>query len=217
MKKILFIGNSHTYFNDMPQMVRELFACAEEPVSVTMLTHGGMTLDWHCKQEQTAFNLRFGGYDYCVLQQAAHPFDGYQALSDGVREIRGLAGENPPRFVLYMTWAEKAKPENQPEMTEAYRRTAAEQGTLLAPAGEMWKKFRSLYPDIDLYFTDGAHASYAGSMMAACAVFSTIFRQAPPLKLSPEAVVLNRIPAEISGKILDFCVQFPAEGFCDNI
>ena len=111
MKKILFVGNSHTYFNDMPQMVRELFTCAGEPVSAAMLTHGGKTLDWHFHQEQTRFNILYGEYDFVVLQQAAHPFDGYQALSDGVSAIRGLAEGLPCQFVLYMTWAEKARPE----------------------------------------------------------------------------------------------------------
>ena len=204
MTKLLFIGNSHTYFNDMPRMVQELAISAGIDTHVTMLTHGGMTLDWHRKQEQTAFNLRFGGYDYCILQQAAHPFDGYQALSDGVREIRGLAGDNPPRFVLYMTWAEKAKPENQPEMTEAYRRTAQEQALLLAPVGEVWQAFRKEYPDIELYFTDGAHASPAGSLLAAAVIFKTLFQKEPPLHRGEDAQLLRQFSPEIYEAIVGF-------------
>ena len=47
MKKVLFIGNSHTYFNDMPQMVKELANAAGEELHVTMLTKGGMDFAWH--------------------------------------------------------------------------------------------------------------------------------------------------------------------------
>ncbi len=174
MKKILFIGNSHTYFNDMPRMVQELFLLSGEAAEVTMLTLGGMRLDWHLKNEQTAFNLRYGNYDYCVLQQSAHPFDGYQLLSDGVSGIRSLVPGTSTKFALYMTWAEKKFPENQEEMSEAYEKTATEQHLLLAPVGRLWQKFRTLHPEIELYFTDGAHASPEGSFLAAATIFHTL-------------------------------------------
>ena len=44
MKKVLFIGNSHTYFNDMPQMVKELANAAGEELHVTMLTKAAWIL-----------------------------------------------------------------------------------------------------------------------------------------------------------------------------
>lgn len=205
MKKILFVGNSHTYFNDMPQMVREIAQAAGEKVHVTMLTRGGMTLDWHRQQEQTAFNLRYGEYDFCVLQDAAHPFAGYQALADGVREIRALAGENTTRFVLYMTWAEKAKPENQAEMTAAYRRVSIEQDVLLAPVGECWQKFRVVHPEMELYFTDGAHASPAGSLLAACTIYTTIFEKKPLLTNPSASMVVGNMDAETRENVIGFC------------
>ena len=205
MKKILFVGNSHTYFHDMPQMVRELAACAGEEAAAVMLTHGGMTLDWHLHQEQTRFNLLYGGYDFCVLQQAAHPFPGYGALSAGVSAIRGLCGENPPRIVLYMTWAEKAHPENQPEMSAAYRRTAEEQGLLLAPVGEVWQAFRREHPERELYFEDGAHASALGSFLAAACIARAIFPHSRPEpdRLPAGSILLPEIPAQAVREILD--------------
>lgn len=208
MKKLLFIGNSHTYFNDMPQMARELAACAGEEAAITMLTHGGMTLDWHFHQEQTRFNLLYGGYDFCVLQQAAHPFPGYEALAAGVSAIRGLCGENPPRFVLYMTWAEKRFPENQAPMTAAYRRTAEEQSLLLAPAGEVWQSFRQGHPEQELYYTDGEHASPLGSFLAAACIARAIFPGSrPELSRMAEGGLLSglaaRFGAPVLGQILD--------------
>lgn len=204
MKKVLFIGNSHTYFNDMPQMVKELASAAGEELHVTMLTKGGMDFAWHQKQEQTAFNLRYGGYDFCVLQQAAHPFPGQEALSEGAKAICELAGEHPPRFALYMTWAEKAHPENQPEMTEAYRHTAQEQNLLLAPVGEIWQSFRREYPDMELYFTDGAHASPAGSLLAAAVIFKTLFQKEPPLQRTEKAQLLRQFSPESYESIVGF-------------
>ncbi len=204
MNKILFIGNSHTYFNDMPRMVQELFLCAGEKAEIAMLTHGGMSLDWHFHQEQTRFNILYGEYDSIVLQQVAHPFDGYQPLSDGVAAIRGLAEGLPARFVLYMTWAEKAHPENQAEMSAAYRRVAAEQRTGLAPAGDVWQAFRRLHPEWELYFQDGAHASALGSFLAACCIFLQVYGGSTlpdPVRPAPGCALLSALPEKARADI----------------
>jgi len=74
--KVLFVGNSHTYVNDMP----ELFARFAEKTTgvkpeVVMLAYPGRDYDWHFREYASLrFNLMYGGYDYCVLQQAAHPY-----------------------------------------------------------------------------------------------------------------------------------------------
>ena len=55
MTKILFIGNSHTYFNDMPALVAELFEqVLGQEIHVTMLASPGVPLRWHIDQPQTA-------------------------------------------------------------------------------------------------------------------------------------------------------------------
>ena len=43
--RILFIGNSHTYFNDMPAMVAEKARKAGFDCEVTMIAHGGWYLE----------------------------------------------------------------------------------------------------------------------------------------------------------------------------
>ena len=65
--KILFIGNSHTYFNDMPYMFAELMRASGTEVEITMLTRGGQTIKGHIANEQTRFNILYGNYDYVIL------------------------------------------------------------------------------------------------------------------------------------------------------
>ena len=74
--KVLFIGNSHTYFNDMPHLFSDMCRKAgEAETDVTMIAYSGRTLAWHEKEYfSVRFNLLYGNYDYCVIQQAAHPF-----------------------------------------------------------------------------------------------------------------------------------------------
>ena len=85
--RILFIGNSHTYYNDMPYLFAELARAAGQDVDVTMLTRGGESLAGHIKNEQTRFNLLYGRYDLAVLQEVTSEFPEIKEYFDGVRTL----------------------------------------------------------------------------------------------------------------------------------
>lgn len=168
--RVLFVGNSHTYFNDMPALFARM--CGEltgEKPETAMLAYSGRSLAWH---REEYFALRFallrGNYDFCVIQQQAHPFPGEEVTEASLREILPLCEKGGVRPVLFMTWAEKAHPENAAPMSRCYRRLAAEYGTLLAPVGELFEGFRG--SDIELYWRDGEHASPYGSYLTAAAL-----------------------------------------------
>ena len=74
--RILFIGNSHTYVNGVPALVRDLAASDGYEVDVTMIAHGGWYLWQHVQEPDVPFNIKYGHYDYVVLQEHSHPFDG---------------------------------------------------------------------------------------------------------------------------------------------
>src|SRR5699024_6826847 len=119
------IGNSHTYFNDMPAMVAQLFsAVLGEEVHVTMLASPGMSLRWHYDQPETKFNILRGGYDYVVLQQATHPFDGEEALLRQAGRLIQWVREAKATPVVYMTWSAKDDLPGQKELTDAFRHLA---------------------------------------------------------------------------------------------
>ena len=167
--RVLFVGNSHTYFNDMPALFARM--CGEltgERPEIAMLAYSGRSLAWH---REEYFALRFallrGDYDFCVLQQQAHPFPGEEITEAALREILPLCEKGGARPVLFMTWAEKARPGNAAVMSRCYRRLAAEYGTLLAPVGELFERFRGT--DLELYWQDGEHASPYGSYLTAAA------------------------------------------------
>lgn len=72
--RVLFIGNSHTYVNDMPELFAGMAREKGIPCEVTMIAHGGWFLHQHQKEPDVRFNILFGNYDYVVLQEHAHPF-----------------------------------------------------------------------------------------------------------------------------------------------
>ncbi len=171
--KILFIGNSHTFMNDMPELAREMIENATgQTCEVTMLAYPGRSLRWHMAEEYFSerFNILYGHYDYCVIQEQAHPMTDEADTVMFASQIIDLCKKVNTVPVIFETWAEKIKPENQQEMNRRYRKLAEETGALLAPIGEVWTAAASellSVPGTDLYFRDGEHASAEGDYLIA--------------------------------------------------
>ena len=167
--KVLFVGNSHTYMNDMPQLFREIVEkTTGAPCEVTMLAFSGRHLSWHLTEYfSLRFALLYGGYDFCVIQQAAHPFPPREeTLADGEAIIE-LCRATHTEPVLYMTWAEKRQPENQAKMIETYEALARETHARLAPVGVVWQRLQKAHPGLELFYKDGEHASPYGDLLIA--------------------------------------------------
>ena len=172
--RILFIGNSHTYFNDMPATVaamarEEGFAC-----EVTMIAHGGWFLEQHVQEPDVRFNILYGHYDYVVLQEHSHPFGPEEKFFEAVRKLNEWIREAESKPVIYMTWAKKDEEQEQARMTSVHEQVAHEIGALVAPVGKYWWDYRRSWPDMEMYYEDGAHASSHGSHFAAKYIWETI-------------------------------------------
>lgn len=122
--RILFIGNSHTYFNDMPAMVAEKARKAGFDCEVTMIAHGGWYLEQHVQEPDVRFNILYGHYDYVVLQEFSHPFGPEEKFFGAVRTLNQWIREAKSKPVIYMTWARKEEQEVQPRMTAANKQIA---------------------------------------------------------------------------------------------
>ena len=164
--KVLFIGNSHTYFNDMPYIFKLICQENNIDVDVTMLAHGYKGLDFHQKEPEVRFNILYGGYDYIVLQHLQGGFD-EKTLNSSVEAIKKYIDRTDSKIVLYMPWTIKSEREKQKSMSDAYINLAKKLNVLVAPVGLVWWEFKDEHPDIELYFKDDKHASEIGSTLAA--------------------------------------------------
>ncbi len=182
--KILFIGNSHTYYNDMPRLVKQRFETEGYDCHVTMLAHPSWFLTQHVEDPEAKFNILYGGYDYVVLQEHAHPFGPEEKFFDAVRTLTGWIKEAGSIPVIYLTWAKKSEPEVQEQMTAAHTKIADETGSLLAHVGDTWWSYMRSWPDLEMYAGDGEHASLAGSDFAAKMIVSEILKDMTRKELS---------------------------------
>ena len=105
--KVLWIGNSHTFFHDMPQQTAELYeAGTGKRMESVMLTHPAVDWSWHMEQYyELRFNLKYGGYDYCILQQVAHPFPGKEITQKAGEALIELCRQANVIPVVTTTWA----------------------------------------------------------------------------------------------------------------
>jgi len=49
----------------------------------------------------------------------------------------------------------------------------------VVPVGIVWKKIRDFHPEIELYDSDESHPSLAGSYVAACTFYASLFHKSP--------------------------------------
>lgn len=192
MPLILFIGNSHTYYHEMPQMAVQLAKAAghERRLSVETSTASGVSLQWHWNNQRTRELVAQGDWDAVVLQErSGGPMEDKASMHMHARLLHGEIQKHGAETVFYMTWARTYQPGTQPEITAAYEELAEELDATLAPVGEAWRRALDADPDLRLHAPDGRHADPSGSYVAAC-VFYTLFFDADPTGL-PGTVSVN--------------------------
>lgn len=190
---VLFIGNSYTYANDLPNMTRQLAESMGKQLTVGSKTNGGYTFQNHTNDPLTWAAMHQQDWDVVVLQaQSQEPsFPDDQVDSGTIPFAKQLADSvaaiNPCSNVMYyMTWGrQNGDPQWGPISTfagmnerlyNAYMRMADTTESMVAAAGATWKYVRDNYPAINLYVADGSHPSVAGSYLVACTFYTSLFQ-----------------------------------------
>jgi hypothetical protein len=190
--RILFIGNSYTSVNDLPNMFSQLAGAGGHANETAIAAGGGWTLATHLAAPQTQDKLKQHKWDFVVLQEQslipaselARTQGMYPAVRGLVRQLETL-GAKP---VLFLTWGRRdGWPDGgyqtydamQAQLTEGYAAIANELQVPFAPVGEAWQQARSRALPFDLWQADGSHPSVQGTYLAACVFYAVIFRQSP--------------------------------------
>ena len=181
--RILMLGNSFIFTNNMPQMLADLTGA-----EVVHHTRGGARLSEQLNPStklgsQTQAALQKEKWDYVVLQEMSHgpitaPKSFFSSVEGLCRQIRA----NGAVPILFATWAYQrggAKltdkgwdyDEMAQKLSEAYHRAAQENDALIADVG---RRFYELSDTQNLYATDGVHPSELGSHIAAETIAAVI-------------------------------------------
>lgn len=186
--RVLVIGNSYVFYNDLPQLLRGLSAAEGPPrLEVEALTEGGATLERHWAAMRGE-RLSAGGVDALVLQgQSVEPLVGYANFHAYARRFTEAAQAAGARTVYFGTWARREgdavyaqawsggdAAAMSARLDEAYLRSAMTTGAGVARVGARWQSALTARPGLGLYDPDGSHPSLAGSYLAACVLYRAL-------------------------------------------
>ena len=207
---ILFIGNSYTFYNDMPKIFEKLACENGRDVSAFSVTEGGINLyrfsDENADVTKELNSVLAGNkFDICFMQDhSLVPVQNSGLFISGIVLAYRKIKKSIPTVCLYETWGRKRISKETPDlwsvdegMTQALLKTygdAADMlGAKLSTVGESFYKVHEKAPDIELYDDDCSHPSYKGSCLAALTHYYTAFGEFPAntdsLQLSKEEIV----------------------------
>ena len=197
IKSVLFVGNSYTAVNDLPNWVRLVGASQGDTFEVTSFAPGGRTFQGHSQDPQLLMLIQQRNYDAVILQEQSqlpsfptdqvetecYPFA--KSLVDSIRANNPFA-----KIIFYMTWGRKdGDAQNCPSwppvctfkgmnqlLLDRYIQMAKDNFTWVAPVGSIWRDIRDT-TSINLYQGDGSHPSYEGTHLAALTIYQALFQK----------------------------------------
>lgn len=174
--RVLFVGNSYTYFWNLPKTVQAMAAEDDVVIVTRQSTAGGSTWKEHWDGEKELKSRRIiseGEWDFVVLQNHSRStIDHLEQFMDYGSRFIELVREANATPILYMTWAREYNPLMQSHISSGYRELAQQHGVAVVPVGEIWQEVGRLRPDLNIFDPDGSHPSTLGTYMNACAFYS---------------------------------------------
>ena len=204
--RVLFLGNSYTYVNDLPEQVRALVASAAgaPEIAVDSVTMGGARLSDLYQTTDALAKIRTGGWTHIVIQgqslEAVWPLQDPSGFEDFAARFGREANAVGATPVYYETWARRAgdaiydNPELTPatmqaELQDSYRQAAWGVGGIMAPIGDAWKLELASSAQ-ELFAADGSHPSTRGTYLAGCVLFQVLTERSP--------IALGAVPAAVT-------------------
>ena len=199
-KEVLFLGNSYTYVNDLPDMVKQIAISFGDTLNYESSTPGGATLQMHSTNIQTLSKISQQQWDNVIIQcQSQEPsfspsqvsndvFPYAQILIDSI-ESNSVCTEP----IFFMTWGRKYGDQQncqfyppictyvgmQQRLRESYLDMTFNHNATCSPVGMSWKESIAQDSALNLYSSDNSHPSIYGSYLAACTFYATIFKNSP--------------------------------------
>ncbi len=197
--KILYIGNSYTYFNDLPKIIKDIAITVNIDITYDQSTFGGYRFLHHKDDAATISKIQAEDWDYVVLQnQSQRPgFKPDDVRSDSLPHAEALvdlikANNSQTEIIYFQTWGrENGDSQNAAyyslvstfdghtqALKEGYEIYQESTGGEIAPVGSVWQQVVNdgsrPFNRSDLWIEDESHPELLGSYLAALTILSQI-------------------------------------------
>ncbi len=180
---ILFVGNSLTYVNDVPGIVQALAASRGDSLAVETVAFPDFALIDHWNEGTGRGTARgeiaSGKWKFVVLQQGPSSVSvnrdtlrlSTKLFASGIAQSGGVPA-------LFSVWPTSDRLQDFPASIQSYTLAASDVGGVLLPAASAWQAAWQRSPTLALY-SDGLHASTAGSYLSALAIYAVLVHKTP--------------------------------------
>lgn len=201
--KMLFLGNSYTYYHTYPVIFKELAWSEGHYADCKIFISGGYNMAQHLANPHSVELVDMGGYDYVMLQdQSVQPVlngtaDDAASAENLQKMVERVKKHSPTSKVfIEITWGRRFGNNNlgnyeqyadkyphlfadydamQGQLIKNITAEAELCGISLHPLGYAWQIVMHERPDINLYHSDNHHQSYAGSYLSAAVAYLAIY------------------------------------------
>ena len=197
---ILFVGNSYTQNNRLPDLLKQLAESAGLTLHTDLHAAGGMTLARYTHDQRLLAMLAEHEWTAVVLQeQSIIPAleEEREAMHQSIRFLDWHIRQHGAKTLLFLTWGrQQGLPDYgftdfrsmQEHLDIGYQQIATELGLILVPVGRVWEQAVNNWPNMKLWSKDGSHPSLLGSYLAACVFFAVLYGYSPVGKAYPDGL-----------------------------
>ncbi len=196
---VLFVGNSLTFVNNLPELFRQLALAGGHEIHVNSSMPGNTALEDHAVSPITLALIAERSWDYVVLQETSW-FAVIDHYTEGnfypaARELDARIQDSQSGTAFFMTFGkehgglfcidEHCSPDfpdfssMQGWLSVVYGAIAGELDALLVPVGNVWAMALQEMPDAPLWLLDGSHPELEGSYLSACVFYAEMFGESP--------------------------------------
>ena len=212
---VLFIGNSYTHQNDMPELFEKIAISKKVKINVEMSAKSSHTFKMHCQRPEMFAKINSQKWDYVIIQgfsrELMYNYEHIDTASIPYfnKIVDSIYTNNPcTNILLYMTWGYKEGSQLLPEtdsflkmaerVRNGYRYISNIYDIPIVPVGDAYRYIREKYPLVNLYQKDEQHPTLSASYLVACSFYSAIFKSSPlngfvPTAITKDAQLLQRV------------------------
>ena len=195
---VLFLGNSYTFYNNLPQLIKDIANANGDTLLFDSNCPGGYTFANHFNDATSISKIKAQAWNYVVLQaqsqepsfspgQVAAQTLPYAIKLDSLVKRANVCAQS----VFFETWGRKNGDASncaayppictytgmQDRLRASYKLFADTTKSIMSPVGEAWRKSIANKPNLQLYNADESHPALEGSYLAACVFYEVLFRK----------------------------------------
>ncbi|WP_411768274.1 SGNH/GDSL hydrolase family protein [Winogradskyella sp. A3E31] len=174
---ILFVGNSLTYTNDLPQLVKKYAKRKGIKIKTKMIAYPNYAIIDHWNDGKIQKLIVSKTYDYVIIQQGpSSQSEGRKMLIEDGQKISNLCALYDTKLCYFTVWPSLNYFYTFDGVIKNHRDAADINSAILLPVGEVWKNYIDTTDDKQYYGPDGFHPSKKGSEVAAQVIVEHLFQ-----------------------------------------